>query len=206
MFGHYFTITQVSIFLSLILVFCVAEPKRKPGDRLFTCSPKSFTFSLNFNGQCPGNIASSLGIDGTDCFFVPDPNYTSPLVVVKLIQVIEVNLDLSNLSVENLNGDFEDGFTWKYESVTAGELSDEQEIPGGIQVNIRGQDEDGNMITNSVIIDYSNSEDGYPVLEVGNRIGWIVIVSQASLCVYPMSMKSQLSQKILFEPEGLITS
>ena len=181
MFRYSLIINKVSIFLSLFLVLCVTEGK-KIGKDIFACSPKSFTFSLNFDGRCPGDIASNLGIDGTDCFFVRDPSNTSPLVTVKSIQIIEVNLDLSNLSVENVNGDFEDGFSWKYDSLTAGELSDEREVPGGIQLNIRGVDKDGNVITNSVIIDYSNEANGYPVLEVGDKIGWIVIVSQASYC------------------------
>jgi hypothetical protein len=193
MITHSSIINHVLIFLSLILVLSATESK-KVGKEIFSCSPKSFTFRLDFDGQCPGNIASRQGIEGTDCFFIRDPKHTSPLVAVKSIQIIEVNLDLSNLSVKNLNGDFEDGYSWKYDSLTAGELSDKREVPGGIQLNIRGVDSDGNVITNSVIIDYSNKENAHQFLEVGDKIGWIVIVSQASSCAHYINMNKILTQ------------
>jgi len=35
-----------------------------------SCTPNSYSFSLNFDGTCPGSTEGSGGIDGSICFFV----------------------------------------------------------------------------------------------------------------------------------------
>jgi hypothetical protein len=174
-------ITQrTAMYLSsfwLFSIFIMIASAKSVGKDVFACSPTSFTFGLNFEGNCPGNINQTRpGIDSTDCYFVPRSGDTLSPITVRSIQIIESTLDLGNLNVETRFEDFEDGDSLEYTSVTAGKLNDENDVPGRIQLNIRGVDTNDNSVTNTVIIDYSNSPDAFPV-QIGDEIGWIVIVS-----------------------------
>jgi hypothetical protein len=172
-FGAGIYLKSVLLLSKLILI----ANAKIVGQDVFACSPTSFTFGLNFEGNCPGNINQTRpGIDGTDCYFVRNASIALPPIIVRSIQIIENTLDLGNLYVETFIGDFEDGDKLEYTSVTAGMLNDENDVPGGIQLNIRGVDSNDVPVTNTVIIDYSNSPDAFPV-QIGDEIGWIVIVS-----------------------------
>jgi hypothetical protein len=168
-----------SIFIQVVVVSSDAAVV-VIGKDIFACSPASFTFGLNLSGgQCPGTIESATrpGIEGTECYFIENPTWIPTPVTVTRIQILELNVNLLTIYAKTLEGEFDDGYTWEYSSITAGELSDETELPGGIQLNLQGVDSNGTVVTNSVIIDYANTADAYPVLEIGDEIGWIVIVS-----------------------------
>jgi hypothetical protein len=184
---------RLSILLLLFTLLLFSDAK-VVGKDVFACSPTSFTFGLNFEGECPGNINKTRpGIDGTDCYFVRNSSLALPPIMVRSIQIIENTLELGSLYVETFLGDFEDGDTLEYTSVTAGDLTDENDVPGGIQLNILGEDSNGVPVTNSIIIDYSNSPNEFPVL-IGDEIGWIVIVSYLNflelfvLSIHPHSL------------------
>ena len=150
-----------------------------PGVDVFICSPTSMTFTLNFTAVCPGNIFERPGIADTDCFYELPGNTTErlPIVSVISIQIIEVNLDLTPAHVENFVGDYQDGDSIEWTSVSATDIVNSSQVPGGIQFVVRGVDENGGIIKNSGIIDYSNDGSVSPIFEIGDQIGWIVIVS-----------------------------
>lgn len=152
-----------------------------PGVDVFICSPTAFKFQLNFSATCPGDVVASPGIQGVDCFYVKNStNYMPPVSVVQ-IQVIELDLNLENLFVQNYIGNFEDGDSVEYTSISAKDITNPSQVPGGIQLNVNGVDTDGVPVTNSFIVDYTNSGTDTPIFEVGNQIGWIVFVSVSSV-------------------------
>ena len=180
-------IDQLSAILLLSILILAPLDAKKIGKDVFSCSPTSFTFGLNLNGKCPGMIEARPGIDGSDCYFIEDLTSIPTPVSVTQIQILELNLDLLTIYAKTLDGEFDDGYSWEYTSITAGELTDETELPGGIQLNIQGVDSNGIVVTNSIIIDYSNTADAYPILKIGDEIGWIVIVSCLPSLVSPSS-------------------
>jgi hypothetical protein len=175
MCNHFGAGIYLKSLLLLSKLILIANAKTV-GKDVFACSPTSFTFGLNLEGNCPGNINQTRpGIDSTDCYFVPRSGDALSPIKVLSIQIIEITLNLGNLHEETITREFEDGDQFEYTSVTSGKLNDENDVPGGIQLNIRGVDNNGTDIANTVIIDYSNSPDAFPI-QIGDEIGWIVIV------------------------------
>ena len=152
-----------------------------PGVDVFICSPTAFKFQLNFSASCPGNVVPSPGIQGVDCFYIQNSTTNLPPVSVTQIQVIELDLNLENAFVQNYIGNFEDGDSVEYTSLSATDITNPSKIPGGIQLNVRGINTAGVSVTNSFIVDYTNSGTDTPIFEVGNQIGWIVFVSISSV-------------------------
>jgi hypothetical protein len=147
------------------------------GVDVFICSPTAFKFQLNFSASCPGNVVSSPGIQGTDCYYIKNSTTNLSPVSVVQIQVIELDLNLESAFVQNYIHNFEDGDSVEYTSLSATNITSPSMIPGGIQLNVRGINSDGDSVTNSFIVDYTNSGTYTPIFEVGNQIGWIVFVS-----------------------------
>jgi hypothetical protein len=169
---------SASYLPSLLLLFklILITDAKTFGKDVFACSPTSFTFGLNFDGNCPGNINQTRsGIVSTDCYFVPRSNDALSPIIVRSIQIIESTLDFGNLHEETITRDFKDGEQLEYTSVTSKKLNDENDVPGGIQLNIRGVDSNGTAVSNTVILFYSNSPDAFPI-QIGDEIGWINIV------------------------------
>jgi hypothetical protein len=114
-------------------------------------------------------------------------------VSVGQIQVIELDLNLENAFVQNYIGNFEDGDSVEYTSISAKDITNPSQIPGGIQLNVQGIDTNGDSVTNSFIVDYTNSGTDTPIFEVGNQIGWIMFVSTKwSMKNYQIGSKAQL--------------
>ncbi len=165
----------VALSLSLLVSSVVASTL---GVDVFICSPTSISFTLLSMGGCPGTIAGP-GIAGTDCFFQPDENSTGliPFVSVSLIQIIEVNLKDLPAHVVNYESNYTSGESIQWTSLSATNITNPSDIPGGIQIIVTGSDENGQTIRNSIAIEYTNDGSVSPIFEIGDQIGWIVIVS-----------------------------
>ena len=166
---------------ALLLVALVASSvaAQTPGVDVFICSPTSMTLTLNFTAGCPGTIADGPGITGTDCFTIPERNTSESFtpVSVSQFQVIEVNIDLTPAGVKNYVGDFQDGDSFEWASISAAKVSNSSQVPGGIQFVVMGIDEKGASFRTTSLIDYTNDGNTSPIFEIGEYIGWIVIVS-----------------------------
>jgi hypothetical protein len=173
---------SVALSIALLASSVVAST---PGVDVFVCSPTSITFTLFFNGTCPGTIEGP-GIVGTDCFYEPPAadNTVQPIVSVSLIQIIELNLDLVPAHVETKEENYASGDTIEWASLSDTNAPDLSVIPGGIQIVITGADESGATIKNSILIEYTNNGSVSPIFEIGDQIGWIIIVSPSQVRGY----------------------
>jgi hypothetical protein len=144
---------------------------------VFICSPTAFTMTLNFTGACPGTIEEGAGIDGTECFFVPNATLNMSPVSVERISIQELGRDLKVLDNTNEQGEFVDGDSIEYTSVSSGEITELEQVPGGLQVNLIGRNALSQEISNSFLIQYTNDGSASPVIVIGDQIGWVTFVS-----------------------------
>lgn len=91
-------------------------------------------------------------------------------VVITGIDVLELDTGLIPIRLTPIRGSFGNGDIFSY---TADE---ENTIKGGIQLNILGVNQLDQTIQNVFVISFSN-ECGVSVVEVGDVIGWVVVVS-----------------------------
>jgi hypothetical protein len=144
---------------------------------VFICSPTAFTMTLNFTGVCPGTIEEGPGIDGTECFFLPNATLNLSPVSVQRIAIQELGRDLKVLDNTNEQGEFVNGDSIEYTSVSSGEITELEQVPGGLQVNLIGMNALDQEISNSFLIEYTNDGSASPVIVIGDQIGWITFVS-----------------------------
>eukprot|EP00985_Skeletonema_marinoi_P018954 scaffold10717_cov215-Skeletonema_marinoi.AAC.2 len=148
------------------------------------CSPRTFTFRLNFNGSCDVNtIQGNPGVNGTQCELRGNPpgnevEDKTPVEVV-FVQIMEVTAE-KNWRHKIYEGPFYDGDTIDYtsmsDSLQPGELLGEQDVPLGFFMKLTGKnagDEFGLVEYKSAIpafcpaVELSSFElDGDPVTEV----------------------------------------
>ena len=100
-------------------------------------------------------------------------------VSVQSIDILELNQNLQVIVQENIAGDFDNGDTFQYTSISAlpGEINNEEGVPRAIQLNIIGINQLDQPIINVFLITYTNNCDAFPVVDVGNSAGWTVFVS-----------------------------
>ena len=81
------------------------------------------------------------------------------------------------LNTDTLVGDFDNGSTFSYTSVAADGISDLSMVPGGLQLNVQGQNAEGDSLVLSWIVAYTNDCGVTPIFTEGQSIGWTTIVS-----------------------------
>jgi hypothetical protein len=142
------------------------------------CTPSTYEFVFDFDLFCPPvNITLGDAIAATPCLVSPfgNPVATNLIPVsVQEIDILELGQDLSVLVQENLEGNFVDGDSFRYESLTNAPGGD---IPRAIQINIVGVNGLDQSIINVFLITFTNDCDTYPVLVDGQSIGWVFFVS-----------------------------
>ena len=164
------------------LLWCLATASTVAGQlgvTQFGCSPGTFQFVLNFSLTCADeSITQTGGVNSTVCFISPLAGNVTDLVpqVVERIQVIELGLDGIAIAQRAESSSFNDGDTFPYTSITADGVQNITELPGALQLSITASNAAGERLLSTSVIDYTNN-DSFPVLTVGDRIGWSVIVS-----------------------------
>lgn len=166
------------LYLALLLLAVISSlASGQVVDDLCICSPTTFTFTLDFAGTCPGTVEEGgPGISKVNCFDISNSTDLVPVSVLT-IQVLELDLGLQSLNAQRYDGPFEDGDSVTFTSVATGVITEKSEIPGGLQVNTFGTNAEGVPVLNSFIVDYSNSCSDTPIFQIGDQIGWIIIVS-----------------------------
>mmetsp|Transcript_6110 Transcript_6110/g.9714 ORF Transcript_6110/g.9714 Transcript_6110/m.9714 type:complete len:386 (+) Transcript_6110:221-1378(+) len=147
------------------------------GDLPCVCSPTTFTFKLNFNTVCPGTVDKNEGISGIECFGIPIDTDDIVPVKAELIQVIESNIGLQNIAIRDYDGPFFDGEEVTYASVSTGDLTRPDEVPGSIQINLRLRNAEDAIILYAFTARYTNNCDFTPVFEEGDVLGPIILSS-----------------------------
>ena len=139
-----------------------------------------YHFTFDFSLGCePSNVDLGRGglVDST-CYVTgyDDINVTDLVPVnVRSVQIIELGHAGAVAGTDQLDGDFENGHSFTYESISSDGVS-----PLVLQVGVLGQNSKGEAIIMQWDISFSNNCDIYPVLEVNDSIGWTVLVSFCS--------------------------
>ena len=152
------------------------------------CSPRTFTFRLNFNGSCDVNtIQGNPGVNGTQCELrgFPTENEVedkTPVEVV-FVQIMEVTAE-KNWRHKIYEGPFYDGDTIEYtsmsDSLQPGELLGEQDVPLGFFMKLTGKNAADESLFHGIIWMYNlDNCDAEPITE-GNAIGLFEVVEYTS--------------------------
>ena len=162
-----------------------------------SCSPRSFTFQLNFNQICADNTikaADRPGVSSTFCQISPfeDPTVDdlTPVQIEEVV-ILELNPSFEVIKQENISSTLIDGDTFTYTSVSAQLNPDEplgdqsQEVPRVIQLNIFGVNAVEQPIVNFFAVAYSMNCDAEPPepIVVGDKIGWVEVVEPYTFAI-----------------------
>ena len=146
--------------------------------QICACSPSVYEFTFDFSLECePINVSvGNGGVSDPTClvtgFDNPDTTDLVP-VAVSSVQIIEIGQDGGPAAVEQETGDFPDGFTISYTSVSANGAV----LPLAFQIRALARNQGGEPIVIQISIPYTNDCGVFPVLEVNDSIGWFVFVS-----------------------------
>eukprot|EP00985_Skeletonema_marinoi_P012431 scaffold5994_cov100-Skeletonema_marinoi.AAC.3 len=103
------------------------------------CSPTMYTFRLNFEGSCAvDTIQGNPGVSDTTCSVLnsSNPNDEDGLTPVQINSLQFLELDAANAVAQQISftGLFSDGESFEYTSISVG-----NEVPGGMQISLRGE-------------------------------------------------------------------
>jgi hypothetical protein len=149
------------------------------------CSPLTFQFSLDFTLTCPPtNISTGATVSKTSCIVSPFGAPTTNLAptVVESISILELDQSNNVLVEERIDGDLLNGEPFNYTSVLANAefITNSQQLPKALQMNLNGRNQEGVVLLNVFIISYTNRCGYFPVVQNSGSIGWVVFVSQHS--------------------------
>lgn len=155
------------------------------GTDICACQPSVYTFKLDFSLKCTESTVAGPGINNTACIVTSrnqNENVTNPFpVTVSEVQVLELGRNLKVVGNSVYSGTYFDGDEISYTSVTLEEPEtiDANTIPRGFQIFITGVNSDEEPLVNQLVISYTNDCGIFPLLEVGDLIGWVNFVSGA---------------------------
>ena len=100
---------------------------------------------------------------------------------VTTVSVLELDRSLRVIAQTPYAGDFRGGDSFTYTSIVgtpegAATVTPEN-MPGGLQLDMIGINQLEQPITNVWIILFDNDCGIFPVLEIGDQIGWTILVS-----------------------------
>ena len=103
-------------------------------------------------------------------------------VVIDSIQFLEVDTLFNVINQDPayvLGQNFVNGDIFNYTSISDTAWARNEKFPGGINMVLRGKNAAGERVRNVFTVTYTN-ECGVPTFDVGDAIGWVVIVSGSS--------------------------
>lgn len=178
---------RISLTCSVLWIISTVLPVcGQIGVTICACQPSVYTFTFNFSATCDISTVEGPGVLDADCFArgfaigsADDVNDTVP-VQVTTVSIIELNKDLGVLVQTSYTDVFRDGDNFTYTSILSTPdnitgLTPDM-VPGGIQLGIVGVNQMEIPITNVWIILFDNECGIFPVLEVGDQIGWTILV------------------------------
>ena len=185
--GRYFASSHVAGVLAFLAVI-VSEKSAAAqlvGTDICACQPSVYTLKLDFSLVCPDSTVAGPGINSTACNVNSrnqNENVTNPVPIsVSEVQVLELGRNLKVVGNSVYSGTFYDGHEISYTSVTVEkpDTIDANTIPRSFQVFITGVNSDEEPLLNQWVISYTNDCGIFPLLEVGDLIGWVNFVSAA---------------------------
>lgn len=166
-----------SLILYVAAVALTVLSGRATAQELCSCSPSTYTFTLDFSLTCPPvSVTKNPAITATFCQISPlgDANETiTDLVPVEVesLAVLELGQEFEVLSQQNVTGPFSDGDSFDYTSLIDADGYDGEAVKV-IQLNIFGENALGESIVNFFAISFTNTCDEYPALIEGDSAGW----------------------------------
>ena len=151
------------------------------GTELCACSPRVYELTFDFSLECePINVdRESGGILDATCLVAgfDNINVTDLIpVTVSSVQLIEIGQDGGPAAVAQETGDFRDGDTITYTSISfEGAVA-----PRAFQIRAIGRNEGGEPLVLQWAVTYSNNCGVFPVLEINDSVGWTIFVSTRS--------------------------
>jgi hypothetical protein len=160
------------------------------GVDICACSPSVYTFELSFLLNCSmQTVKDNPGVQDAECRVSglrPEDNVTD-LVPVKVstVEILELGAEQQVIQSGFYDQGYFDLATISYTSITGSpdalNLTVDQ-IPRGLQINIIGQNANEEDILNYWIVLFTNQCNAFPVFEIGDMIGWTVIVRIVTSC------------------------
>lgn len=175
------------LYASAVAVFLLSGSAT--AQDLCSCSPSTYTFTLDFSLTCPPvSVTRNPAITATFCQISPlgDANETiTDLVPVEVesLGILELGQEFEVLSQQNITGPFVSGDTFDYTSLIDADAYDGEAVRV-IQLNIFATNALGESIVNFFAISFTNTCDEYPALIEGDSAGWTKFVS------FPQAMRS----------------
>jgi len=174
-----------SLLYTLLASFVVIAPTSSQlvGTDICACQPSVYKFKLDFSNVCPDGTVEGPGITETTCIVVTrdmNENATNPFPIsISEVQVLELDQTLQPVANSVYRGPFFDQDEISYTSITVTEPGtiNPETVPRGFQIFITGINSDEEPIVNQLAITYSNDCGIFPLLTVGDIIGWAEFVS-----------------------------
>ena len=173
--------------LSIPLYFCFVRLVRSQiGVTFCACQPSVYTFTFNFSAICDISMIEGPGVLDADCFargFSIGPEITNDTVPVQIttISVMELSRNRDVLSQTPYVGEYRNGDSFTYTALlsTPDNTTDltPDSIPGGLQLDMVGVNQIEQPITNVWIVLFDSNCGIFPILNVGDEIGWTILVS-----------------------------
>jgi hypothetical protein len=155
------------------------------GTDLCFCQPATYELKLNFSLVCADSSInnSTPGILETGCLVESrgqTENITDPIpVLVSEVQIVELGPNLENVGQALYTDTYSDGAILTYTSIVQSTPQDitVANLPRGFQVTITGINSLQESLTQLWIIKYDNECSIFPLLTVGQQMGWTIFVS-----------------------------
>ena len=172
----------------LLLAFLVRQTcAQQVGVDICACQPTAYEITLDFQLVCNDANVQGPGINETACVIssrLPDSVNLTDLVPVQVddLQILELdqNQNIVGQTVYT-DGPYLNGNKIYYTSILRSDpnLVNSVSLPSGIQVSINGNNALNQPLFNSWGILYDNDCGVFPIVEIGEKIGWSVFVSIA---------------------------
>jgi hypothetical protein len=166
--------------VGVLLVLAQAVSAQLIGTDICACQPSIVTFTLNFAFKCVDSNVEGPGIIETTCLTEllgeNDTRNTTDVAPVSVteVQILELDENKAVLAQTPYEGTFSDGASFTYTSIVVSdpESVTVQNFPRGLQVIAKGISATEEALQNTWAIIYSNECGLFPLLEVGEQIGW----------------------------------
>ena len=121
------------------------------------CTPLTYEFEIDPQLGCQ-DLSAEPGVVETACLVSPEENNVTDFVPVSFqsIQILEFNENLEVISQEAISGNFVEGDTFSYTSTA---LLNPPSTVKGIQVAVKGQNQQGQVIISNFLVTYTNECD-----------------------------------------------
>ena len=195
-----------SLFIA-VLAIIVSEQTASAqtvGTDICACQPSVYKLKLDFSLVCTDTTVAGPGINNTACIVTSrdqNENVTNPFpVTVSEVQVLELGRNLKVVGNSVFSGTFFDGDEISYTSVTVEEPEtiNADTIPRGFQIFITGVNSDEEPLVNQLVITYTNDCGIFPLLEIGDLIGWVNFVS-GSTWLYVFCLKCDVNHHCSYQ-------